>query len=146
MIRTLPISVLLLVCYTVTGTAWGQSVCLPAPRLLTTMPMGGQAGTQVEITISGEQLEDVGELVFSDPRITAAAKLDANQKTVPNQYVVAIPADCPAGIYEARVMTRLGLRRRGSFRSARCPKSRGRRRTPRWRRRCRSPSIRCANA
>ena len=28
-----------------------QSVGLPAPRLLTTMPMGGQAGTQVEVVM-----------------------------------------------------------------------------------------------
>ena len=42
--------------------AFAQSVCLPAPRLLTTMPMGGKAGTQFEITISGENLDELGEL------------------------------------------------------------------------------------
>ncbi len=99
----------LLVSCCAAGAAWGQAVCLPAPRLLTTMPMGGQAGTQVEIAISGEYLEDVDELVFSDPRITAVKKLDEHQKPEPNKYVVTIPADCPTGIYEARVMTRLGL-------------------------------------
>ena len=86
-----------------------QSVGLPAPRLLTTMPMGGQAGTQVEVTITGENLDDLDELIFSDPRITATSKLDSTGKPIPNQYVVAIAADCPAGIYEARVMTRLGI-------------------------------------
>src|SRR5690606_21224312 len=86
-----------------------QSVGLPAPRLLTTMPMGGQAGTQVEVTITGENLDDLDELTFSDPRITANSKLDSAGKPIPNQYVVSIAADCPAGLYEARVMTRLGI-------------------------------------
>lgn len=71
--------------------------------------MGGQAGTQVEISVSGEYLEDIGELVFSDPRIKAVQKLDENQKVVPNKYLVSISADCAVGIYEARIMTRLGL-------------------------------------
>ncbi len=88
---------------------FAQSVCLPAPRLLTTMPMGGRAGTDVEITIGGEFLEDTGELLFSDPRITAVQKLDAQGKPAPNLYVVKIAADCPAGVYDAYVMTRLGI-------------------------------------
>ena len=86
-----------------------QSVGLPAPRLLTTMPMGGTVGTQVEITISGESLEYLGEFLFSDPHLTAAPKLDAAGQPVPNQYVVMIAADCPVGVYESRVRTRLGL-------------------------------------
>ena len=86
-----------------------QSVGLPAPRLLTTMPMGGQVGTQVEVTISGDYLEDLDELTFSDPRITATSKLDSAGKPVANQYVVTIAPDCPPGLYEARVMTRLGI-------------------------------------
>ena len=42
----------------VSATAQAQLVCLPAPRLLTTMPIGGQAGTTFEVTISGEDIED----------------------------------------------------------------------------------------
>jgi len=86
-----------------------QSVCLPAPRLLTTMPMGGKAGTQVEITITGEHLDAADELVFSAPGLTATRKLDAAGNPQPDRYVVTIADDCPVGIYESRVMTRLGL-------------------------------------
>ncbi len=89
--------------------SFSQSVGLPAPRLLTTMPMGGQVGTQVEITISGEYLEDADQLTFSDPRITAIRKLDARNQPVPNQYMVTIGADCTPGLYESRVVTRLGI-------------------------------------
>jgi hypothetical protein len=86
-----------------------QSVCLPLPRLLTTMPMGGMAGTQVEITITGENLEDADELYFTHSGLTATRKLDANGQPEPNKFIVAIAADWPPGIYEARLMTRLGI-------------------------------------
>lgn len=82
---------------------------LPAPRLLTTMPMGGAAGSQIEVTIGGDFLDAADELVFSDPRITATRKLDAAGQPEPKKYVVIIAADCPVGVHEARVMTRLGL-------------------------------------
>jgi len=86
-----------------------QSVCLPAPRLLTTMPMGGQIGSQVEVTISGQSIEDAEQLLFSHPAITAEPKLGANGQPEPNNYVVTIAADCPPGVYDARVMSRLGV-------------------------------------
>lgn len=84
-------------------SANAQSVGLPAPRLLTTMPMGGKVGTTIEIAITGEHLDDAGDLIFSDPKITAKPK-----KGEANRYIVTIAADCPTGLYEARVMTRLG--------------------------------------
>lgn len=86
-----------------------QSVGLPTPRLLTTMPMGGQVGTQVEITITGEHLDDSNELTFSDARLTATRSLDPAGQPVPNRYLVTIPVDCPPGLYDAHVMTRLGM-------------------------------------
>ncbi|MBI5759972.1 MAG: serine protease [Planctomycetales bacterium] len=86
-----------------------QSVGLPAPRLLTTNPMGAKVGAQVEVTISGEHIDDADELTFSDRHITAARKLNAAGQPEPNKYVVSIAADCPVGIHEARVMTRLGI-------------------------------------
>lgn len=89
--------------------AGAQSVGLPAPRLLTTMPMGGQVGTKVEVTITGENFDDASELYFSHPAITATRKLDDKGQPVTNTYVVSIASDCPAGVHEARIMTRLGL-------------------------------------
>lgn len=99
----------LVACLALTSSAVGQSVCLPAPRLMTTMPMGGQVGTTFDVTITGQNFEDVEELSFSHPSITAQPKLDDNNIPVPLQFVVTIAADCPAGIHEARVMTRLGV-------------------------------------
>lgn len=85
------------------ASAPGQSVILPAPRLLTTLPMGGKVGTTFEITISGDDLDGITGMHFSHPGITAkpaAAK---------NKFSVTIAANIPAGIYEARVMARLGV-------------------------------------
>ena len=86
-----------------------QQVCIPLPRLLTMMPMGGQVGTSVEVTISGEYLEDVSELLFSTPKITAKPILGPDGKVVENKFLVMIPADAPIGVHDARVMSRLGI-------------------------------------
>ena len=94
----------LAVCTLMAASALAQQVTLPLPRLLTVMPMGGQVGKSVEVTITGENTEDVSELMFSTPKITA--------KPVPgaeNKFVVSIAADAPVGVYDARVMSRLGV-------------------------------------
>ena len=90
-------------------TVWAQAVCLPAPRLLTTKPMGGQVGTAVDVTITGDHIDDADVLTFSHPGIAAEPKRDANGQPIANQFTVTIAADCPLGIHEARVMTRLGV-------------------------------------
>lgn len=102
-------------------TLVAQSVCLPAPRLLTTMPMGGTSGSTVEITISGENLEEADELIFSDSRITAVHKINADGQREPNKYLVSIAGDCPTDVYEARVMTRLGISSSRVFSVGRLP-------------------------
>jgi len=86
-----------------------QSVGLPAPRLLNVTPMGGKAGSEFEVVVAGEYLEDSRDLLFSDPRIKAKPKLDAAGKPVADHYTLMIAADCPVGLYEARIFTRLGL-------------------------------------
>lgn len=85
-------------------SALAQQVTLPLPRLLTLMPMGGQAGQSVEVTITGEHLEDVTDLVFSSPAITATLVDGAV-----NIFKVSIAPDAEAGVYDARVMSRLGV-------------------------------------
>ncbi len=94
---------------TLSGSGFAQSVCLPLPRLLTTMPMGGNPGSQVEVAITGENIDGAGELLFTHPGIKATAKLGNDGKPEPNRYVVSIAADTPSGIHEARLMSRLGI-------------------------------------
>lgn len=88
---------------------WAQTVCLPLPRLLSTMPMGGQAGTQFEITVTGENLDDGGDLYFSHPGLTAVQKRQSDGQLEVGKYVVTVGADCPQGLYETRMLTRLGI-------------------------------------
>ena len=85
-------------------SALAQQVTLPLPRLLTIMPMGGQAGQSVEVTITGENIEEVTELSFSTPKITAKPVAGAV-----NKFTVSIAADAAVGVYDARVMSRLGM-------------------------------------
>ncbi len=89
--------------------ASAQSVGLPAPRLLTTMPMGGKVGTTFPVTITGESLDGKLELLFTDPRITAVPETGANGEIQPNRFLVTIAPDASPGLYEARVMSRLGV-------------------------------------
>lgn len=86
-----------------------QSVCLPLPRLLTIQPMGGRLGTTFDVTVSGESMEDAGDLYFEHPGITAVAKRDSQGTVVPNQYTLTISPDVPEGLYEARITSRLGI-------------------------------------
>jgi hypothetical protein len=86
------------------ASASAQQVTLPLPRLLTVMPMGGQVGTNVEVTITGESIEDVTELTFSTPKVTAKPIAGAA-----NKFAVSIAPDAPVGVYDARVLSRLGV-------------------------------------
>ncbi len=61
------------------------------------------------LVISGENIEGGSNLYISHPGLTATQKLDANGQPEANKYVVKIAADCPAGLYETRLMTRLGI-------------------------------------
>ena len=70
--------------------------------------MGGQVGTTFDITITGQNCENVNELIFSDAAITATPKL-ADGIPIENKFVVTITDDCTPGLYEARAMTRLGI-------------------------------------
>jgi len=86
-----------------------QQVWLPAPRLLTVTPMGGQVGTSVEVSITHQNIEAANELLFSTPKITAKPVLAADGKIVPNKFLVTIAPDAPIGTHDARVLSRLGI-------------------------------------
>lgn len=83
---------------------FAQQVTLPLPRLLTVMPMGGQAGKEVEVKITGDHVEDVSALMFSTPKITATPAA-----VKPNTFVVKIAEDAPVDVHDVRVMSRLGI-------------------------------------
>jgi len=119
--RTLFTTVVALAAAAAGAGARAQSVCLPLPRLLSIVPAGGQAGTTVDVVITGEGLEEVERLVFSTPGITASPRADAEGKPVPGGYRIAIAADVPEGVHEATAMAALGISSARVFSVGRLP-------------------------
>jgi len=81
---------------------------LATPRLNSVFPQGGQAGTSVEVRVTGSDLEGLAGLRFDDPRITS----------VPGQaqrFTVNIPKDVPPGLYDLRAWGSNGLSSPRSF-------------------------------
>jgi hypothetical protein len=71
--------------------------------------MGGQLGTSFDVTIAADHMEDPGPMIFEHPGIQATAKLDAQGKPIANQYALTIAPDVPPGLYESRLIGRLGI-------------------------------------
>ncbi len=97
----IPLSLILVATFGLAGGAWAQP--LPSARLNSLFPAGGQKGATVEVAVSGADLDDAKDLVFSNPGLTAKPKADAAGKPLPGQYVVTIAAAVPAGIYDVTI-------------------------------------------
>ena len=88
---------------------------LPYPKLDSIFPPGGQAGTVVNVTVAGTDLDFSHHMVFShpglksSPRHTATGAWHDLQTPIPNQFQVTIGASVPEGIYEARLLGPWGL-------------------------------------
>jgi hypothetical protein len=76
---------------------------LPLARLSAAFPPGARQGTTVQVTLTGQDLDQLTSLHFSDARITAKAGA-AN-----NVFSVSVPADVPAGTYDVRAVGRYGM-------------------------------------
>ncbi len=75
---------------------------LPQTRLYAVSPPGGQIGQDFEVVVtSGADLEEISEMVFSNPKITARQKT-VNNAPVSNTFVVHVPSDVDPGVYEVR--------------------------------------------
>ncbi len=94
---------------------------LPEARLHRVFPPGGQIGASVDLTIHGVDLDEVDQLVFSHPQITAEPKMaprpafDEHPQPLPGQFNVTISPDVPVGIYEVRASGRYGTSTARSF-------------------------------
>lgn len=70
-------------------------------RLDTIFPPGGPAGKEVEVAITGADLDEANALHFSAPGITAEPK--------DKHFIVKIGPEVPPGIYDVRVSGLLGI-------------------------------------
>jgi len=78
------------------------AVELPAIQLTTVFPPGAKAGSEVEVGITGAEIEETAAMRFSHPGITAKMK-------AANRFVVTIAPDVPPGIYDARITGLSGI-------------------------------------
>ncbi len=94
---------------------------LPTARLDSVFPAGGSPGTSVDITIAGNDLDDVDRLVFSHDGITFVRKMaevtpfDEGPQPVENVFTVNIAANVPPGLYDVCCQGKYGLSNRKSF-------------------------------
>lgn len=82
---------------------------LPSIRLTSVFPPGARAGTVVEVTVVGEDLDDLSDLRFSYPGLFAKPATDSAGKVQPNRFVVAVSPGVPPGAYDVRAAGRFGV-------------------------------------
>lgn len=88
---------------------------LPATRLGSIYPAGATIGKSVDVTIAGSDLDDVDQLLFSNPGITAKQKVgepgpfDKVPPPLANQFVVTVAANVPVGMYDVRAVGKYGV-------------------------------------
>lgn len=88
-------------------SAFGQ---LPQTRMTSVFPPGAKQGTAVDVTIGGGvDLDEVDQMVFGHPGITAIRKADANGNPVANTFTVTVAADVPPGLYDVRCRGLFGI-------------------------------------
>ena len=88
-----------LICTLLVSTAFAE---LPAITLATVTPAGARAGTEVEVAITGADLDDAKALHFSNAGLTATLK-------TPTHFTVKSAPGVPVGTYDVRVSGRLGV-------------------------------------
>lgn len=88
---------------------------LPSTKLNSIFPPGGQIGTELDVTVTGSDFDEVHKLIFSHPGISASQKMSEPSEfypqasPVPGQFTVKISKDVPSGLYEARAVGRFGV-------------------------------------
>lgn len=96
---------------------------IPNPRLLTLSPAGARLGTVVEVSWTGQDLEEPQALLFNHPAIKAEKiipppppppdpkKKDAKPAppTPVTKFKVTIPAEVPRGMYDVRFVNSWGV-------------------------------------
>jgi hypothetical protein len=100
-----------------------QGNLLPNPRLFSVTPPGGKAGSSVEVTFAGQDLEEPQALLFSHPGIKAVPvtpppppppdpKKPPTKPMAPpavTKFNVSIAPDVPPGIHDVRLVNKWGV-------------------------------------
>lgn len=92
-------------CLATTSTVFGA-----APRFTQVLPRGVQRGAEVDLVLTGANLEDAEEVILYDTGLEILGfeiPADANGRRV--NLKVRVAADCPIGTQRMRIRTRTGL-------------------------------------
>ena len=88
---------------------------LPNPDLLTVSPAVAKAGSTVDVTINGKELDEAKLLQFTNAKIAGkpvmlpADEFHPQPRLVKNKFTVTVPADVEPGVYEVRSKGYFGL-------------------------------------
>ena len=85
------------------ASAYAQAT-FPSPRLTSIYPLGGKAGTTVDVTVKGADLEGPQTLLF-----TPAPSKPIGIKASGNKFTLTLPADIAAGTFDVRFVGRFGI-------------------------------------
>jgi hypothetical protein len=77
---------------------------LPMPRFDRLLPLGGLAGSTVEVEVAANDAEEATTLFFDHPGLTAVP-VEGKEK----RFAVTIAADVPSGTYDAWLVGRYGV-------------------------------------
>jgi hypothetical protein len=78
-----------------------------SPHVESLTPVGGQRGTELEVSFAGERLQDAQEIFCYEPGIQVLKLNLVTNKTVTAQFKIA--SDCALGEHHVRVRTATGL-------------------------------------
>ena len=87
----------------------------PSARLTSIFPAGGQPGQEIEVAITGADLDDVAQIQFSHPGITAKQKMreagpfETEPQPVPNAFVITVADNVPSGNHDVRAIGKYGI-------------------------------------
>ena len=84
-----------------------------SPSLTAIRPVGGQRGTEVEVTFSGARLGDMQEILWFQPGIETLSLTKVDDNSVKAKLKIA--PDAKLGIYDLRVRTATGVTEQRSF-------------------------------
>lgn len=112
---SLPRMLMVLVVVTTVSDPPAAVAQLPAAQLDGLYPLGATTGSEFELVISGQNLDEPDRLIFSHPKITAKRKVvdptpfQVGPQPVPNTFVVTVDPSVLSGRYEIRCQGRYGL-------------------------------------
>lgn len=82
---------------------------LPQAHLTSLIPAGATHGSTVEVTVTGQDLDDANRLYFSSPGITARPKTGEKGESIAGKFLVTVTPDVKPAFYDVRAIGRYGI-------------------------------------